>query len=367
VKKPKVSIIVPVYKTAQYLPRCLDSIIKQTLEDIEIIIVNDASPDNSHEIIIEYEEKDDRIVYIRHEKNLGLGGARNTGIKAAKAKYIGSVDSDDWIDEDMFHKLYNKAAEGNWDIVVCGFKSVDDEGNIITKTKFGNRAPIEKNIREENIFHIINPAFWNKLWKKDLYIKNNINFPQYVYYQDLATTPRILYFTKSIYFIRGCPYNYAWRCTQKNSSATFSVSKKNINDYFEVFRILTKFLKEKDIYKRYQDTLAEIIYTNLIRNHIKTAERLIAKEELKEYLMYLIKRFIKEIDIKTFLQAQDLEEIRNIIWFKKPHQITPEQVLWNEAPTFPKIKRIKFHFLQICKEIGIYDILKRIKNFGLEK
>ena len=96
---PKVSIILPVYNVSEFLEKCLDSIINQSLKEIEIIIIKDCSPDPFDNIICqEYADKDDRIVYVKHEKNLGLGGARNTGIKLSKADYIGFVDSDDFID-----------------------------------------------------------------------------------------------------------------------------------------------------------------------------------------------------------------------------------------------------------------------------
>ena len=104
---PKVSIIIPVYNVEQYLPKCLDSIINQTLKDIEIICINDGSIDNSLSILKEYASKDDRIIIIDKE-NEGQGIARNLGIKKAKGKYIGFVDPDDWVDIQMFEKCIIK-------------------------------------------------------------------------------------------------------------------------------------------------------------------------------------------------------------------------------------------------------------------
>ena len=112
----KVSIIVPVYNIEKYLAKCLDSLINQTLEDIEIICVNDGSTDNSAEILNEYAQKDCRIKIINQD-NAGLSAARNTGINAANGEYIGYVDSDDWIDLNFYEKLYNAAKDTDADIV----------------------------------------------------------------------------------------------------------------------------------------------------------------------------------------------------------------------------------------------------------
>ncbi|MEQ9565662.1 MAG: glycosyltransferase family 2 protein, partial [Pseudomonadales bacterium] len=120
--KPKVSVVVPVYNVSDYVARCLDSLIDQTLNKIEIIVVNDASPDPEDEkICLAYAEKDSRIKYIKHDQNLGLGGARNTGIKHATAKYIGFVDSDDWVETDMFEKLHQAIKKSKADISQCYF------------------------------------------------------------------------------------------------------------------------------------------------------------------------------------------------------------------------------------------------------
>lgn len=115
---PKVSVIVPVYNTSQKLARCLDSLTGQTLSDIELILVNDASTDSSYDILLEYESKySDRIIVINCDHNNGAGGARNIGLDMASGEYLGFVDSDDYVSDDMFECLYDKAISGNYDIV----------------------------------------------------------------------------------------------------------------------------------------------------------------------------------------------------------------------------------------------------------
>ena len=115
----KISIIVPVYNTEKYLEKCLNSLISQTLEDIEILCINDGSTDNSIKILEQYANRDSRIKII-NKKNAGVSAARNTGISQAKGEYLGFVDSDDYVDLNFYEKLYNTAKEYNASIAVAG-------------------------------------------------------------------------------------------------------------------------------------------------------------------------------------------------------------------------------------------------------
>ena len=117
---PKISIIVPVYKVEKYLCRCLDSIVAQTFTDWECILIDDGSPDNSGKICDEYAEKDGRFRVI-HQENAGVSAARNAGLDAARGEWIGFVDSDDWVESNMYEYLYNNALETKSDVVICGF------------------------------------------------------------------------------------------------------------------------------------------------------------------------------------------------------------------------------------------------------
>lgn len=128
-KMPKVSVIVPVYNVEKYLDRCILSLTKQTLKDIEIILVDDDSPDNSPAICEEWSRKDFRIKVI-HKKNGGLGMACNSGFEVAKGKYVAFVDSDDWVEEDMYQTLFDTAEKNNAQMVFSGIRRFDDAGNV---------------------------------------------------------------------------------------------------------------------------------------------------------------------------------------------------------------------------------------------
>src|SRR4051812_9727086 len=118
--KPKISIIVPVYNVEKYLSRCLDSLLTQTLTDIEVIAINDGSTDSSLNILINYREMDNRLKII-DQLNGGVSSARNAGIKAANGNYIGFVDPDDWIDNEMYENLYQMVQTEQADIVMCSY------------------------------------------------------------------------------------------------------------------------------------------------------------------------------------------------------------------------------------------------------
>ena len=127
--QPKVSIVVPCYKVEQYLDRCLNSLVKQTLQDLEIILVDDESPDNVPEICDEWAGKDSRIRVI-HKKNGGLGMACNSGLDIASGKYVAFCDSDDWVDVDMYETMYNVAEKHHAQMVFTGLKRVNDHGDV---------------------------------------------------------------------------------------------------------------------------------------------------------------------------------------------------------------------------------------------
>lgn len=169
-----ISAIVPVYNVEKYLYRCVDSILKQTYENFELILIDDGSPDNCSQMCDELSEKDSRIKVI-HQENQGLSAARNSGIKIAKGNYLTFIDSDDWISNTMFEDLINLIKEKNADISICNFIVTD--GNAIYKKntkaeeKLYSKDEFMKIILRVNSNRCIHYA-WGKLYKKDVIDKN---------------------------------------------------------------------------------------------------------------------------------------------------------------------------------------------------
>ena len=160
----KVSIIVPVYNTYNYLNKCLESLVNQTLSDIEIIVVNDGSPDDSEGIIKEYANKYSSIKYYK-KKNGGLSSARNFGIKRATGEYIGFVDSDDYVDVTMYEKLYNQAISTNSDIVCCQLTYLYPNNKTILH-HYKDLNMFSKSVRESpKILNQVKSYACNKLYK----------------------------------------------------------------------------------------------------------------------------------------------------------------------------------------------------------
>jgi len=218
--KPFVSVIVPIFNTADYLQRCLQSLLASTLENIEIICVDDASTDRSAEIVAQVIEQDRRVKLIRHRINLGQGGARNTGIAAAQADYVGGVDSDDWVSPTMYEKLFAASGGSSADIVECGYSQIGHNGHVLRVYK-PQSLQVDNTGNQINIFEANRPSFCTKIWRRTLFTSNDIWFPEKTLFEDLATTPRLVAKATDIRFIEDCPYNYC----KREGSSTFSASE----------------------------------------------------------------------------------------------------------------------------------------------
>jgi glycosyltransferase involved in cell wall biosynthesis len=196
--EPSISIIIPVYNLEQYIKRCLDSILTQTFQDFEVIIVNDGSTDNSGSICDEYAQRDNRVRVI-HMENGGLSAARNEGIKIAKGEFLGFVDSDDYIEKDMYKVLYTLCHDTNSDISICKF-SREVNGKLISEQKEVSIVEMDNDEAMRQLFKGVLYRFsvCNKLFKKTCF--EHIKFPEGRIHEDLATTYKVFAnASKSVY------------------------------------------------------------------------------------------------------------------------------------------------------------------------
>lgn len=206
---PKVSVIIPVYNVENLLPRCLDSIVSQTLEDIEIICVDDGSKDGSLEVLRNYEKRYKRLKVVSQE-NKRQGGARNTGMDLASGEYIGFIDSDDYIDSDYFQKLYEAAEREKADMACCGIiKHKPHTTKYIAKYE-ASYLFTDKNTK----FKICNcpPDFHpvNKLYSRQMLLKNGIRFQEHIYYEDVAFVSKSIYCANGIVTVPNTYYHYMY-------------------------------------------------------------------------------------------------------------------------------------------------------------
>ncbi len=225
----KASIIIPVYNVEFQLRRCLDSVLYQKYENIEIILVNDGSTDNSLKICNEYCLKDSRIILI-NKLNGGLSSARNAGIERASGNIIFFIDSDDWVSDDFCSCTISAFLKHDVDIVIFGFnivtgkhvrKFVAKKSGLITKEDAINGLLVDKDIRN---------YAWNKAYKAELF--KNIRYPEGKTFEDVATTFKVFDKASSFYIIDKPLYNYEIRVN--GISTKWWKSEKKINDYFDV-------------------------------------------------------------------------------------------------------------------------------------
>lgn len=251
-KRPKVSIILPVYNVAPYLRQSLDSIIAQTLSDIEIICVDDGSTDGSGKILDEYKEKDDRIKVI-HKKNAGTGAARNDGLKIATGECIGFVDPDDWILPNMYERLYNILQDKELDIVmftpdVFNDQTQKHEGFLYFQDSNFPKILDDKVFNKDDISPFSYPmCVWNKLYRKKLFDENNIDFAEGLDFEDHKVIFKSLFTAKRIYFIREKLYVY--RHSRKGS--ILSDNDTRMFDHIKIYDIVENILKETGNWEKF--------------------------------------------------------------------------------------------------------------------
>lgn len=232
----KLSIIVPVYNVAEYLERCLNSLINQTLNEIEIICVNDGSTDNSLHILEKFAGLDKRIKII-NQKNKGLSGARNTGIKLVQGEYFGFLDSDDWVDLDYFEKLYKRAKNCDADISL---------GDFIRKGKFKHKIRLKLNKEEEFVgdnekfygsqfYHF--PCVWNKIYKTSKF--NDLRFIEGIYFEDGPYTIQALHRANKVVT---CCNTYLYYFVNPNSIVK-TLNKKKEQDMYNSSKFILNYIK----------------------------------------------------------------------------------------------------------------------------
>ena len=241
----KFSIIVPVYNVEKFLAKCLDSVINQDFDDYEIIAVNDGSSDSSADILDEYAKKNDKIKVI-NQANKGLGGARNTAIENACGDYLVFVDSDDFICFDMLSQIASILNENLLDILVFDCIQVDVNGNFLTifSHNFDNISYVTLTQKE---FMTFEPSTWSKIYKRSLFINNNIRFPERLWYEDLATVYRLVPFANKIGYLKKPLYYYV----QQPGSITHSANTTRMMEIITAFDTLESYFKQTGCYEEY--------------------------------------------------------------------------------------------------------------------
>ena len=264
--KELISIIVPVYNVEKYLNRCIDSLISQTYQNIEIILVDDGSTDSSSEIVDGYLKKDNRIK-VFHKDNGGLSDARNKGIEISKGKYLSFVDSDDYVTNTYIETLYNTIIEYEADISICSYKVNYETGQILKKGK--NKKGVystEKALKNMLYHRDFDVSAWAKLYKKELF--NGIIFPKGRLFEDAATTYKLMMKSKRISYNLKEEYYYIIR-DKSITTNSFNLQKMDLivstKEMFDEVSLnyprLKKAAKRRLVYA-YLSTLSQLVQSN---------------------------------------------------------------------------------------------------------
>lgn len=241
----KFSVIVPVYNTYDFLDKCLDSIVDQTVsrEKYEIIIVNDGTPDNSEEIILKYKEKYPKTIKYIKKENGGLSSARNEGIKHVEGEYIVLVDSDDYLDKHLFEML-EAHIEGNHkpDVVRINSRDVKIDGTTIQEViikKSRDEIELLKNVMQANALEVP----WAYVYKTSFFKKENFKYEHKIH-EDYGLTPIILYKAEKISYLNYIGYNYVEREGSIMAETKYEKMKQRVDDMFYLYKIHMETIKK---------------------------------------------------------------------------------------------------------------------------
>lgn len=306
----KVSIILPVYNVGKYLRQSLDSLITQTLKEIEIICVNDGSTDESYSILEEYRQKDSRIKVI-HKENKGTGAARNDGLRMASGECIGFVDPDDWVKPDMFEKLYNLIKEKNLDIAMCMPDGFDEKNQVNTPFPYFvddnfNNIPDDRVFNWRDLSPFKYPmCVWNKLYKKELFDNNGIEFAEGLDFEDHKVIFGSLLTAEKIFFIREKLYVYRFN----REGSVLTDNNRRLIDHIEIFNIVENIMKQTNT----DNILREDFLTYKIHNLLYYYGMI--KDEFKEdYYKHMVKS-LKDTNLSEYeynMLCDKYPDLRNI-------------------------------------------------------
>lgn len=289
---PKVSIVVAAYNVEKYIERCLNSLINQTLREIEIIVVNDGSTDDTQQICESFQGLDKRLVVISQD-NRGLSEARNTGIRIAKASYIAFVDADDSMDRTMYKKLYEEMKNNNAELVICNFLKVWEDNNL--KTIKSRDVLLNKSLLKGNILTKFLTRHdeslvvaWNKLYKLDVIKNNNIMFLNKAFFEDVGFMVRYLINVKKICYVNEPLYRYSQRFGSITKSYN-PIIEESLKSTVNIVNNIKQTMSQKYL-QTFRLRLLIYTFNYLLRNGI-------TKKSIKDQIVSL-KKYSKLLPLK---------------------------------------------------------------------
>lgn len=328
-----VSIIVPVYNAEKYLYRCINSLLSQTLDNYEIILVNDASTDNSLEILRKYEQKEsDKVRVVDLERNMKQGGAKNVGIKMSQGSYIGFVDSDDWVDKLMFEKLYRGAISQNSDIVDCDYFESDGKYHLKKYISIPE-SHLKLSGDEQKRKLILGPGrMVCKIFKRELFLDKDMFFSSNLFYEDNELGPLLVAVANKVSKVNAHLYYYY----VNDNSTTRSMNNMQYFDRIETSKRMLSRFQKLNIYDKFQPEIEFLFIQLFFINTVFGCIKLFTPPKLD-----MIKYLYKEIRFQGF-------DYRVNIYFK------------NKVPTEKKML-LKLGAISPLLLSHLYLFLKRLR------
>ena len=288
-KEIKLSIVAAVYNLEKYLPRCLDALVNQTLEEIEILCVDDGSTDSAPQIVDDYAKKYPEKVKAFHKENGGEFTSRNYGLERAQGEYITFIDVDDYVELNWAEKLYNAAKENDADLAVCAFERINLETGKVTSTDMTGFGRCVKEVKSTDDFiAFINPAPWNKAYKRE--IIKDLRFLPFRGFNDTMLLMEIITRTKKIAFVPDVLYHYYLR----SDSQIHTVNEQDVKNLKKYLLEVKKFYENSNKYEEMKYILDMMAFLHLGTSVMYRAsydEKINIKQMLKETIKYLNEYF----------------------------------------------------------------------------
>ncbi len=241
-------MIIPVYNVASYLRRCFDSVLGQTFDDFEVIVVDDGSSDGSAEIIREYTEAHDQFSSLRFEKNIGNGPARNAALAASRGEFISFMDSDDYVEPHFLARLYGEMTAQRADIVMCQYDILRPSGSVLFRHPGRNETPTSKSAlsrlyRDMSVHHFL----WNKLYRRTLFEETGFELPAMIF-EDIASVHILFHQAKKIVFIKDILYHYC----QRSTSLYYTIHTRRLDDNVRALTLIRQYLSGRKLLGEYR-------------------------------------------------------------------------------------------------------------------
>lgn len=308
----RLTVIIPVYNTEKYLDRCLDSVLNQSYKNIEIIIINDGSTDNSFSVIKRYLENNS-IIYIQLEKNCGLGNARNVGLDNASGDYVAFLDSDDWIDSNFYYILIEALEKYSLDTTIAGIINEYDDRKAFTyryrypyNNQITGKFALNLLIKSANQDIYITPIVNNKVYRRSIIKNLRLKFLNNNYNEDDIFSFQLFSQVKSVGVVKDTFYHYY----QRSSSITGQFQQKHIDDLVFAYKYLlqeTKLTKTDKNIVSYFDRNLSFVFELLFKSNFSVTDT-------KKYLIYTFKKISELYSLEEIVYSFDINRIKQLLF-----------------------------------------------------